>query len=85
MRDGSDEIGRRASAKVTGIAFAITYLWAQLSGAGGLTALTRAAVVAVIALGLSYVLLRPVIDAVLDALARDEAKRQAELAKEDDA
>jgi hypothetical protein len=84
MRKGSQEIGGRASAKVTGIAFALTYLWASVSGAGAGMALQRASIAAALTMVLAALLLQPVVDVVLDALARDKMRRQAELNKEND-
>ena len=84
MEGGSNEIGTRVAAKATGVAFAITYLWAVVCGVDGLTALTRAVIAAVATLGLAFLLCQPVVNVVLDAYARDEAKRRAEQQKEDE-
>ena len=83
MQVGSTVLGKRATAKAAGIAFAITYLIASLCGADGMTCLLRATVTAAATLILAFFLARPVIDVVLDALARDEARRQAEQQKEE--
>jgi len=85
MQVGCGELGRRWTAKATGIAFAITYLWASACGADGMTSLTRAAIAALGTLVVAFVLARPVANVVLDAFARDEAKRREEAAKEGDA
>lgn len=85
MQVGSGELGRRWTAKATGIAFAVTYLWASFCGADGMTSLTRAAIAALGTLVVSFVLVRPVANVVLDAFARDEAKRREQAAKEGDA
>ena len=85
MQVGCGELGRRWTAKATGIAFAITYLWASAFGADGMTSLTRAAIAALGTLVVAFVLARPVANVVLDACARDEAKRREEAAKEGDA
>lgn len=84
MHSGSNEIGRRVAAKATGIAFAITYLWAVACGADGLTALTRASLAAGATLVLSFLLCQPVVGVVLDAIARDEARRREAAEKETD-
>lgn len=84
MHSGSNEIGKRVASKATGVAFAITYLWAVLCGADGLTALTRASIAAAATLVVSFLLCQPVVGVVLDAIARDEARRRAEADKEAD-
>ena len=80
--DGSRQIGRRASAHATALAFALTYLWASFAGVGGAIALQRAAIAALVTFAVTLPLFRPVVDTVLDALARDEASRRAKEAKE---
>jgi hypothetical protein len=85
MDDGSRQIGRRASAHATALAFAVTYLWASFAGVGGLVALQRAGIAAVLTFGATLLLFRPVVDAVLDALARDEARRRSADGKENGA
>jgi hypothetical protein len=82
MDEGSRQIGRRASAHATAVAFAVTYLWASFAGVGAATALQRAAIAALLTFGVSLLLFRPVVDTVLDALARDEARRRADDGKE---
>lgn len=81
---GSHELTRLATAYVTSIAFGLTFLVATAVGVDGATALVRAITAAGIALVLGYLLATPVVDAVLTAMARDEAKRQAAAKKEDD-
>jgi hypothetical protein len=81
---GSHELTRLATAYVTSIAFGLTFLVATAVGVDGGTALVRAITAAGIALVLGYLLATPVVDAVLTAMARDEAKRQAAVKKEDD-
>lgn len=85
MQVGSGELGRRWTAKATGIAFAVTYLWASACGADGMTSLVRGAIAAGSTLVFCFVLIRPVASVVLDAFARDEAKRREQEAKEGDA
>jgi hypothetical protein len=80
--DGSRQIGRRASAHAAALAFAVTYLWASFAGVGGAIALQRAAITALLTFAATLLLFRPVVDTVLDALARDEARRQAQDGKE---
>lgn len=82
---GSHELTRLATAYFASIAFGVTFLVASLAGVDGGTALLRSVTAAAIALVLGYLLAAPVVDVVLAALARDEAKRRAEHAKEDDA
>lgn len=81
---GSHELTRLATAYCTSIAFGLTFLIASFTGVDGTTALLRSVTVGAIALVLGYLLSSPVVDAVLTAMARDEAKRAAEAPKEDD-
>ena len=69
---GSRELVRRAAAYMVCTAFGLTFLISTLSGAQGNTALLRG-VVAAITLAISHFLLKPVVDVVLDAMARDRA------------
>ena len=80
---GSQELTRLLTAYATSIAFGTTFLVATLAGVDGLTSLWRSATVAAIALVAGNLLAPPVVDAVLTAIARDEAKRAAERPKED--
>ena len=80
---GSHELTRLATAYCTSIAFGLTFLIASFTGVDGGTALLRSITVGAIALVLGYLLATPVVDVVLSAMARDEAKRAAETHKED--
>ena len=82
---GSHELTRLATAYLTSIAFGLTFLVASAVGVDGGTALLRSVCAAAIALVLGHLLASPVVDAVLTAMARDEAKRKAEVKPEDDA
>lgn len=85
MKSGTarQELQRQLTAYLGSIAFGTSFLIASLSGVDGLTALWRS----VLALGATLLaglfLAPPVVDSVLQALARDEAKRLAEQPKED--
>jgi multisubunit Na+/H+ antiporter MnhG subunit len=81
---GSHELTRLATAYCTSIAFGLTFLIASFTGVDGTTALLRSITVGAIALVLGYLLASPVVDVVLTAMARDEAKRAAETRSEDD-
>ncbi|MEO6593295.1 MAG: hypothetical protein ABIP94_00920 [Planctomycetota bacterium] len=83
--NGSLELTRLATAYVASFAFGVTFLTASLAGVDGVTALIRSVTAGGIAMVLGWFLASPVVDAVLTAMARDEAERQAEAAKEDDA
>ena len=85
MTAGSTELTRRATAHLVGLAFAITYLVTTWTGAGATTALVRGVVAALATMVVGRWLCRPIVDVLLDAAARDEARRQAERAKEDQA
>lgn len=78
---GSHELTRLATAYLTSIAFGLTFLVASAAGVDGGTALLRAVCAAAVALVVGYLLATPVVDAILTAMARDEARRRAELEK----
>lgn len=82
---GSHELTRLATAYCTSFAFGLTFLIASFTGVDGATALWRSVTVAAVALVLGYLLATPVVDAVLSAMARDEARRATERPREDDA
>lgn len=82
---GSQELTRLATAYLTSIAFGVTFLVASLAGVDGGTALLRGVFAAVGGLVLGTLLAPLIVDTVLTAMARDEAKRQAAAPKEDDA
>lgn len=82
---GSQELTRLLTAYLTSIAFGLSFLIASLAGVDGLTALWRSVIVGAISLLAGQLLAPPVVESVLTALAREEAKRQAEKPKEDDA
>lgn len=78
MDQGSRELGRRASAHVVALAFGATYLTATVAGAGPGDALLRGCTAAGVAMVVGALLCQPVVDVVLDAIARDEARRRAQ-------
>ncbi len=78
MDRGSRELVRRASAYLVCLAFVLTFLMSTLLGTTGHTALIRGIVVAVIAMAVSRILLGPVVNVVLDAMARDQATGEEE-------
>ena len=80
MEAGSKELARSAVAYMVSIAFCVTFLLANVWGASTGTALSRAVIVAFVTLFVSRLLIKPVVDVVLDAMARDQAKQ----AEEDD-
>jgi len=82
--NGSQELTRLSAAYLTSIVFGGAFLIAMAAGVSGTTALWRGVVAGFIALIAAHLLAPPVIDVVLTALARDEAKRKAELEKEAD-
>ncbi|MCB9884220.1 MAG: hypothetical protein H6838_01945 [Planctomycetes bacterium] len=81
---GSQELIRLATAYLASIAFALTFLIGTLSGVDGGTTLLRSVTAGGAAMVLGWLLAAPVVDAVLTAMARDEARRRAEQAAEDD-
>jgi hypothetical protein len=83
--NGSQELTRLATAYMTSIAFGVTFLTAQWHGVDGTTALWRSVVAALAALVCGSLLAAPVVDVVLAAMARDEAKRRADGRSEDGA
>lgn len=80
---GSQELTRLLTAYLTSFAFGITFVVATFRGVDGMTALMRSVMTGGATLVLGNLLAAPLVDAVLTAMARDEAKRQAEKAKED--
>lgn len=82
MESGSHELSRLATAYTASIAFATTFLVAMGCGCNLGDALVRGTIVLGAALLLGRLLSPPVIDVVLAAMARDEARRRAELEKE---
>ena len=82
--NGSQELTRLSTAYLTSIVFGASFLIAIAAGVDGATALWRGVIAGGIALVAGNFLAPPVIDVVLAALARDEAKRQAELEEEAD-
>jgi len=82
--NGSQELTRLSAAYLTSIVFGGAFLIAMAAGVSGTTALWRGVVAGFIALIAAHLLAPPVIDVVLTALARDEAKRKAELEEEAD-
>lgn len=72
---------RLLSAYLGSIAFGVSFVAASLLGVDGLTALWRSVLVLGAALVAGQFLAPPVVDAVLQAIARDEAKRLAEQEK----
>lgn len=85
MKSGSQELTRLITAYLTSIAFGTSFLVASLAGVDGLTVLWRSVLVGGIALVAGQLLAPPVVDALLAAAAREEARRLAEKPKEDDA
>jgi hypothetical protein len=83
MKSGSQELTRLLTAYLASIAFGVSFLCGSLAGVDGLTTLWRAVVAGALALVAGQLLAPPVVDAVLAAIARDEAKRQAGKPKED--
>lgn len=81
---GSQELVRLAAAYLTSVVFGLTFLVGIASGVDGTTALVRGVVAGALALIASQLLAPPVVDVVLNALARDEARRRAEANKEED-
>lgn len=75
---GSQELTRQLTAYLTSLAFGITFVVATFAGVDGMTALLRSVMTAGVALIFGNLLAAPLVDAVLTALARDEAKRQAD-------
>ena len=81
---GSQELVRIATAYLASIAFAVTFLVASLTGVDGLTALGRSVIAVIVACVAGRLLIAPAVNAVLNAMARDEAERQAALESEEE-
>lgn len=82
MESGSAELSRIATAYAASVSFGLTFLLASATGSGVSTALWRGAVVIAVVVPLSRLLVKPVIDVVLDAMAREQAKKRAAAEKE---
>jgi uncharacterized membrane protein YagU involved in acid resistance len=83
--NGSHELTRLATAYLTSIAFGLSFLVASSCGVDGWTALWRSVLAGGAAFVLGHLLAMPVVDTVLAAMARDEARRQTEGKKENGA
>ncbi|MCA8951826.1 MAG: hypothetical protein KDE27_20115 [Planctomycetes bacterium] len=81
---GSQELARIATAYLASIAFGATFLIATLTGTDGATALIRSVIAVIAACVVGRLLLGPAINAVLTAMARDEAERRAALRAAED-
>ncbi len=82
MSAGKNELSKSAGVYFAGIAFALTYLLTTVFGGNGMTAVIRSTVVAGLTMIIGPFLMRPVINTILDAIARDRAtKASAEDAK----
>lgn len=82
--NGTNELTRQAVAYFASFAFGVTFLVAFLNGVDGITALWRSVIAGALAMVAAWFLAPPVIDVVLAALARDEAKRRAEAAEKEE-
>ena len=78
---GSQELSRIATAYTASLAFGLTFLVALACGCELGSALLRASIVLGAALLGGRLLAAPVVDVILAAMARDEAKRRAEADK----
>ena len=76
MDSGGRELVRRAAAYLVCVAFGLTFLFSTLAGAQGYTALIRGVVAAAIAFAVSRILLKPLVNVVLAAMARDGASEE---------
>lgn len=83
--NGSQHLVRLASAYTTSLAFGLTFLLATLAGVDLGTTLLRGSIAAAAGFLAGHLLAPPVIEVVLAAMARDEAKRKAAKPKEDEA
>lgn len=82
MESGSHQLTRIATAYTTSLAFALTFVVALAAGCDLGDALFRAAIVLACAMLAGRLLAPPVIDVVLQAMARDKARREAQLDQE---
>lgn len=84
MKSGSQELTRLITAYLTSIAFGTSFLVASLAGVDAMTVLWRSVLVGGMALVAGQLLAPPVVDALIAAAAREEARRLAEKPKEDE-
>ena len=75
MNVGTEELTRATSAYLACLVFVVAFLVTTVAGGGGFTATMRGGLAAAIAFFLARPLLRPALSAVLDAMARDRAKK----------
>ena len=78
MDSGGRELVRKAVAYLVCVAFGLTFLFSTLAGAQGYTALIRGVVVAAIALLVGRILVKPLVNVVLAAMARDRASEESD-------
>lgn len=83
MESGTQELSRIATGYVASVAFGFTFVAASAFGADGTTALLRAVLVTAAALVAGRLLAVPVVDAVLAAMARDQAQKPRGPGEED--
>lgn len=84
MDTGTVEVSRHATAWLVSLSFCATFLLATLAGASGGTALLRGVAVAGATLVIGGLLVRPVVDAVFTAMARDRAEAETRARKGDE-
>lgn len=75
MNVGTEELTRATSAYLACLVFVVAFLVTTIAGGGGFTATIRGGIAAAIAFLLGRALLRPALSVVLDAMARDQAKK----------
>jgi hypothetical protein len=79
---GTSDLTRVAAIYLACIAFAVAYLLTTAFGGGGLTAAFRGGVVAGCALVVGRLVIGPVMSSIVDAMAQDAARRQADSTQE---
>lgn len=75
MNVGTEELTRATSAYVACLVFVVAFLVTTIAGGSGFTATIRGGIAAAIAFFVARPLLRPALAVVIDAMARDRAKK----------
>ncbi|GAB4146079.1 MAG: hypothetical protein Fur0037_14080 [Planctomycetota bacterium] len=77
MESGSQHLSRLATAYAASLAFGLSFLLATWAGCSGPTALYRGVLACIAAMFAARLLAAPVARVILDAMARDQARKKA--------
>jgi len=77
-------LAKRTTSHLVALAFGLTYLAATAAGATPGDSLLRGCIAAAATIVVGRLLCQPVIDVILDTLVREQARRAAEQAEDDE-